>query len=68
MAVHGDLDDNILNKLTEDIKDEIDATEITFSTIVADLETEIAIDIDEASLRKYDLSFQQITQSIQRGL
>ena len=67
VAVHGDLDDNILNKLTEDIKDEIDAlTEITFSTIVADLETEIAIDIDEASLRKYDLSFQQIAQSIQQ--
>ena len=67
VAVHGDLDDNILNKLTEDIKDEIDALpEITFSTIVADLETEIAIDIDEASLRKYDLSFQQIAQSIQQ--
>ena len=67
VAVHGDLDDIILNKLTEDIKDEIDALpEITFSSIVADLETEIAIDIDEASLRKYDLSFQQIAQSIQQ--
>ncbi len=67
VAVHGDLDDIILNKLTEDIKDEIDALpEITFSSVVADLETEIAIDIDEASLRKYDLSFQQIAQSIQQ--
>jgi len=67
VAVHGDLEDNILNRLTEDIKDEIDALpEITFSTVVADLETEIAIDIDEASLRKYDLSFQQIAQSIQQ--
>ena len=67
VAVHGDLEDNILNRLTEDIKDEIDALpEITFSSVVADLETEIAIDIDEASLRKYDLSFQQIAQSIQQ--
>jgi len=67
VAVHGDLDDIILNRLTEDIKDEIDALpEVTFSSIVADLETEIAIDIDEASLRKYDLSFQQIAESIQQ--
>ena len=67
VALHGDLDDNVLNKLTEDIKDEIDGlSEVTFSSIVADLETEIAIDIDEASLRKYNMSFQQIAQSIQK--
>ena len=67
VALHGDLDDNVLNKLTEDIKDEIDGLSgVTFSSIVADLETEIAIDIDEASLRKYNMSFQQIAQSIQK--
>ena len=65
VAVHGDLDDNSLNKLTEDIKDEIDdLTKVTFTTIVADLENEIKIDIKESSLRKYNLSFQQVAQSI----
>ena len=65
IAVHGDIDDNSLNKLTEDIKDEIDGLpEITFTSIVADLENEIKINIKESSLRKYNLSFQQIAQSI----
>ena len=46
VAVHGDLDDNSLNKLTEDIKDEIDdLPKVTFTKIVADLENEIKIAI-----------------------
>ena len=50
----------MLNELTENIKDEIDALpDITFTSIVADLETEIAIDIEESSLRKYNLTFQK---------
>ncbi len=66
VAVHGNLDDDTLNKLTEDIKDEIDALpEVTFTSIVADLENEIIIDIEEGILRKYNLTFQQIAQSIQ---
>ena len=66
VAVHGNLDDDTLNKLTEDIKDEIDALpEVTFTSIVADLENEIIIDIEESVLRKYNLTFQQIAQSIQ---
>ena len=65
VAVHGKIDDNSLNKLTEDIKDEIDdLPEVTFTSIVADLENEIKINIRESSLRKYNLSFQQIAQSI----
>ena len=65
VAVHGDLEDNSLNQLTEDIKDEIDGLpEVTFTSIIADLENEIKINIKESSLRKYNLSFQQIAQSI----
>ena len=65
VAVHGDLDDNSLNKLTEDIKDEIDGLpEVTLTSIVADLENEIKINVKESSLRKYDLSFQNIARSI----
>ena len=65
VAVHGKLDDNSLNQFTEQIKDEIDdLSGITFTSIVADLENEIKINIKESSLRKYNLSFQQIAQSI----
>ena len=56
VAVHGDLEESILNELTENIKDEIDALPgITFTSIVADLENEIAIDINESALRKLSL-------------
>ena len=65
VAVHGKLDDNSFNQFTEEIKDEIDdLSGITFTSIVADLENEIKINIKESSLRKYNLSFQQIAQSI----
>ena len=65
VAVHGELDDNSLNQFTEEIKDEIDdLSGITFTSIVADLENEIKINVQESSLRKYNLSFQQIAQSI----
>ena len=65
VAVHGKLDDNSLNQFTEEIKDEIDdLSGITFTSIVADLENEIKININESSLRKYNISFQQIAQSI----
>ena len=65
VAVHGDLDDNVLNEFTENIKEEIDALpNVTFTSIVADLETEIAIDVKESSLRKYNLTFQQISNAI----
>ena len=54
-----------MNQFTEEIKDEIDdLSGITFTSIVADLENEIKINIKESSLRKYNLSFQQIAQSI----
>ena len=65
VAVHGKLDDNSLNQFTEEIKDEIDdLSGITFTSIVADLENEIKINIKESSLRKYNITFQQIAQSI----
>ena len=66
VAVHGNLADNILNELTENIKDEIDALpDVTFTSIVADLESELVIDIKESSLRKYSLTFQQISRAVQ---
>ena len=59
VAVHGEINDNSLNELTENIKDEIeDLPQVTFTSIVADLENEIKINIQESSLRKYNLSFQ----------
>ena len=66
VAVHGNLADNVLNELTENIKDEIDALpDVTFTSIVADLESELVIDIKESSLRKYSLTFQQISRAVQ---
>jgi len=66
IAVDGDVGETALNDLTEEIKDEIDGlAEITYTSIVAKKEREIAIEISENTLRKYNLTFGQVSQAIQ---
>ena len=66
IAVDGDVGETALNDVTEEIKDEIDGlAEITYTSIVAKKEREIAIEISENTLRKYNLTFGQVSQAIQ---
>ena len=66
IAVDGDVGDTALNDVTEEIKDEIDGlAEVTYTSIVAKKEREIAIEISENTLRKYNLTFGQVSQAIQ---
>jgi len=66
VAVGGDMDELTLTNLTEEIKDEIDALpEVTYSSFVAKKEKEISIEISENNLRKYDLTFGQVSRAIQ---
>ena len=65
IAVDGDVGETALNYVTEEIKDEIDGLpEVTYTSIVAKKEREIAIEISENTLRKYNLTFVQIAQAI----
>ena len=65
IAVDGDVGETALNYVTEEIKDEIDGLpEVTYTSIVAKKEREIAIEISENTLRKYNLTFVQVSQAI----
>ena len=65
IAVDGNLDEDNLINLTEIIKDEIDALPgITYTTLVGKKNREIEIEISENTLRKYGLSLEQISRSI----
>ena len=65
IAIDGDVGETALNDVTEEIKDEIDGLpEVTYTSIVAKKEREIAIEISENTLRKYNLTFVQVSQAI----
>ena len=62
VAVGGNIDDLTLTTLTEEVKDEIDGLpSVTYSSFVAKKDKEISIEVSEKSLRKYDLTFSQIS-------
>lgn len=65
IAVDGDVSEETLSSITEEIKDELDAlSEITLTSFVAKKEKEIAIEISESTLRKYNLTFDQISAAV----
>ena len=66
VAVDGAVNETTLSNITEEIKDELDAlSEVTLTSFVAKKEKEIAIEISENALRKYNLTFNQISSAVQ---
>jgi len=68
VAVHGDLDERTLKNLAEDIRDEVAA--LPYVSIVGLFGTrreEITIEISEDSLRKYNLSFSDVSNAIRNS-
>tara|TARA_Y100000590_G_scaffold394244_2_gene473185 strand:- start:29247 stop:32408 length:3162 start_codon:yes stop_codon:yes gene_type:complete len=65
VAVSGEMSEASLVNLTDDIRDEINALPgITLTTIKGKKAREISIEISEATLEKYGLSFDQISAAI----
>ena len=66
VAVSGEMDEFTRATLTDEVKDDIDALPgITYTSIVAKKDKEISIEISEITLRKYNLTFNQISSAIQ---
>ncbi|MFT5482790.1 MAG: multidrug efflux pump subunit AcrB [Halieaceae bacterium] len=65
VAVHGDLSERELNRLAEDLRDEI--AELSYISIV-DLfgvrREEVSIELSEQSMRRYGLTFTQVASAI----
>lgn len=65
MAIHGDMDRLELQRLTNDIRDEM--TKIPGGELVEDLsklDEEVTIEISETALRQYGLTFRQVASAI----
>ncbi len=68
VAVHGDLNERTLKNLAEDIRDEVAA--LPYVSIVGLFGTrreEITIEVSEDSLRKYNLSFSDVSDAIRNS-
>ena len=66
MAVHGDIDRRELQRIAEDIRDEIAATvpEAQLVNTQSRLSEEVAIEVSEEALRRYNLTFNEVAQAI----
>ena len=68
VAVNADADEFTLDNFTEEIKDGLDALpEITLTYRIAKQNQEISIEVSENNLRKYNLTFFQISQAIKNS-
>ena len=65
VAVYGEIEEESLLAISENIKDEIDALpEISLTTIIGKKPREISIEISEITLKKHQLSIEQVARSI----
>ena len=69
MAVHGDIDRRELQRIAEDIRDDISAQvpEAQLINTQARLGEEVAIEISEEALRRYNLSFNEVAQAVRNS-
>lgn len=68
ITLWGDLDERSRKEMAETIKDELQATSAVSQVSIQGVrEYEIAIEIDEDTLQKYGITFEQVTQAINKG-
>lgn len=68
VAVHGDLDERTLKNLAEDIRDEVAALPyVSIVDLFGTRREEVTIEISEESLRKYSLSFSDVSMAIRNS-
>ena len=68
IIVYGDVDERVLLNITKEINKEIkELGEVSFTEINGDRDKEIAIEVSEKDLEKYNLSFDQIALAINAG-
>jgi len=67
MALHGDVDRRELQRLAEEIRDEVASTVPEASLVItqARLSEEVAIELSEDALNRYGLTFSEVSRAIQ---
>ncbi|MEA1968734.1 MAG: efflux RND transporter permease subunit [Thermodesulfobacteriota bacterium] len=68
VAVFGDVPEKLLRNAAEKIRDElVDAESISMAELVGVRDYEISIEVSEANLRKFNLSFDQVAMAVKSG-
>ncbi|MCF6246002.1 MAG: efflux RND transporter permease subunit [Desulfobacula sp.] len=68
LAIYGDVDEGLLRKTAEQIRDDLVESEyITLASLIGVREYEISIEVSEESLRQFNLSFDQVAAAVKSG-
>ena len=68
IVVHGDIPEKVLRKLADQIRDDLTAKDNISQVTVAGVRPyEISIEVSEENLRRYNLSFDQVTRAIRNS-
>ncbi|WP_420431014.1 efflux RND transporter permease subunit [Hyphobacterium sp.] len=68
-AVHGNVDRRALQRIARDIRDEVaaDVPGVSLVQVWATLSEEVSIEVDESSLRRYNLTFDQVARALRNS-
>jgi HAE1 family hydrophobic/amphiphilic exporter-1 len=68
LAIYGDVDERLLRETAEKIRDDLVETEhISLASLVGVREYEISVEVSEESLRRFNLSFDQVAAAVKSG-
>ena len=68
LAIYGDVDEKLLRKTAEEIRDDLVATEyISLANLIGVRDYEISVEVSEENMRRYNLSFDQVAAAVKSG-
>ena len=68
LSLHGEMDEIVRKRMAQEIRDEIlSIPAVNQVEVVGDREFEIGIEVSEATLRRYGLTFDEVANAVRRG-
>lgn len=68
LSVYGDVDERLLRQTADKIRDDlVEADSISLASLIGVREYEISIEVSEESLRRFNLSFDQVAGAVRTG-
>ncbi|MFH2094010.1 MAG: efflux RND transporter permease subunit [Pseudomonadota bacterium] len=68
LSVYGDVDEIVLRKTAEKIRDDlVETDDISLASLIGVREYEISIEVSEQSLQRFNLSFDQVATAVKTG-
>ncbi|WP_300461868.1 efflux RND transporter permease subunit [Desulfobacula sp.] len=68
LAVYGDVDERVLRDTAETIRDDlVETDDISLASLIGVRDYEISVEVSEESLRRFNLSFDQVAAAVKTG-